>query len=235
LAYNLTYNIQNLYMKYIIIILLAVISFNTLLAQIKPVVGSNISDPKAKALLDLVSKKYKSYKTIKANFKLKIENAVSKVKDEKKGLLILKAGKYFIQLEGQEITCDLKTTWTYLKESNEVQINTYEPDAHAVNPSEIFTMYEKGFIYQLAESIKEAGKDLQVVELTPTDKAKNYFKIKLFIDKASSNIVRSLIFDKNGNKYSYEIVQFAANTPIEDAQFTFDLKKHPGVEVNDIR
>jgi outer membrane lipoprotein-sorting protein len=83
--------------------------------------------------------------------------------------------------------------------------------------------------------IKENGKDLQVVELTPIDKSKNYFKIKLVIDKTTQSIARSKIFDKNGNVYTYYVTQFQSNQTIEDATFTFDLKKHPGVEVNDIR
>lgn len=222
-------------MKFIPFILGLSLIFVAAFAQVKPTTNTNFTDPKAKVLLDAVSKKYKSYKSIKATFKLKIENAINKIKEEKKGVLVLKNGKYKVELEGQEIICDLKTTWTYVKDANEVQISTYEADAHAVNPSEIFTMYEKGFIYQLGEVVKEGGKDIQVVELTPTDKKKNYFKIKLFLDKAAQNIVRSTIFDKNGNKYTYEITQFTANPAIDDSFFKFDAAKYPGVEVNDLR
>ncbi|MEY2830538.1 MAG: hypothetical protein RIQ33_2396 [Bacteroidota bacterium] len=189
----------------------------------------------AKLLLDGMSKKYKSYKTIKANFKLSIENTANKIKEEKKGLLVLKANKFRVEMDNQEISCDGKTVWTFMKDANEVQINNYEANPNGISPADIFTMYEKGFLYQMAEVIKENGKDLQVVELTPTDKSKNYFKIKLVIDKASQSIARSKIFDKNGNVYTYYVTQFQSNQTIDDAAFTFDIKKHPGVEVNDIR
>jgi chaperone LolA len=196
---------------------------------------NNGNASQAKLLLDGMSKKYKSYKTIKANFKLSIENAANKIKEEKKGLLVLKANKFRVEMDNQEISCDGKTVWTYMKDANEVQVNNYEANPNGISPADIFTMYEKGFLYQMAEIIKENGKDLQVVELTPTDKSKNYFKIKLFIDKATQSIVRSKIFDKNNNIYTYHVVQFQSNQTIEDATFTFDAKKHPGVEVNDIR
>ncbi|MFM2226295.1 MAG: hypothetical protein RJA07_2497 [Bacteroidota bacterium] len=189
----------------------------------------------AKTFLDGVSKKYKSFKTIKANFKLAIDNVANKIKEEKKGLLVLKANKFHVEMDNQEISCDGKTVWTYAKDANEVQVNNYEANPNGISPADIFTMYEKGFLYQMGDVVKEAGKDVQMIELTPTDKTKNYFKIKLFIDKAAQSIVRSKIFDKNGNIYTYSVVQFSSNLTIEDATFVFDAKKHPGVDVNDIR
>ena len=216
-----------------LILTVSFVAFSDLsFAQQKAVTST---DPKAKVILDALSKKYKSLKAIKASFKVVIENPMKKTRDEKKGSLVLKGTKYQILLENQEITCDSKTVWTYMKESNEVQINNYEPDAHAVNPSEIFTMYEKGFYYQLAEVVKENGKDLQIIELTPIDKKKEYFKIKLYIDKVGQAIAKMRIFNNNGGQMTYEITQFIANPDITDAYFTFDVKKHPGVEVNDIR
>jgi outer membrane lipoprotein-sorting protein len=196
---------------------------------------STTTAAQAKVLLDGVSKKYKAFKTIKANFKLGVENAANKIKEEKKGILTLKANKFKVELDNQEIICDGKTVWTFAKDANEVQVNNYEANASGISPASIFTMYEKGFLYQMGEVVKEAGKDIQIIELTPTDKTKNYFKIKLFIDKAAQSIVRSKIFDKNGNVYTYSVMQFVSNTNFDDATFAFDTKKHPGVEVNDIR
>ncbi len=191
-------------------------------------------DPNAKTLLDAVSQHYKAIKSIRATFKLSMEHPNMKTKQEKRGALVLKGTKYIIQLDNQDIYCDGKTVWTYSKESNEVQVNNYEHNAHEVNPSEIFTMYEKGFIYQMAEV--DAAKGLQVVELTPTDKKKAYFKIKLFVNKAEKSIQKMKIFNNNGGFITYDIVQFTANPKdVTDASFVFDAKKYPGVEVNDIR
>ncbi|MEY4876595.1 MAG: hypothetical protein RL708_1744 [Bacteroidota bacterium] len=212
----------------LLIVLLTVSSFSVF-SQAKG------TPAQAKIFLDGVSKKYKSFKTIKANFKLAIDNAASKIKEEKKGLLVLKANKFRVEMDNQEISCDGKTVWTYAKDANEVQVNNYEANPNGISPADIFTMYEKGFLYQMGDVIKEAGKDLQMIELTPTDKTKNYFKIKLFIDKAAQSIVRSKIFDKNGNVYTYSVMQFSSNISIEDATFVFDSKKHPGVDINDIR
>jgi len=225
---------KNIFFTLVLIFSIALIATSLKIswAQTKQVTAT---DPKAKVILDGLSKKYKALTAIKAAFKITMEAANGKNKDEKKGSLVLKGLKYQIVLENQEITCDNKTVWTYLKEANEVKIDNYEPDAHAINPSDIFTMYEKGFLYQLAEVVKENGKDLQVIELTPMDKKREFFKIKLFVDKAAQAIVKTRIFNNNGTHINYEIIQFTPNPAITDAYFTFDAKKHPGVEVNDIR
>jgi outer membrane lipoprotein-sorting protein len=193
------------------------------------------NDPKAKVVLDAMSKKYRSFKTIKAGFKMVLENTASKTKEEKTGMIVLKGMHYHVEFGNLEITCDNKSVWTYTKDENEVTVNKYDANAKAINPADIFTLYEKGFLYQLAADEKEGGKLYQVIELTPTDKTKNYFKLKLYIDKASQAIAKTKIFDKNGNRYTYEIVQFTPNTAFEDAYFSFDAKKHPGVEVTDNR
>ncbi len=193
------------------------------------------NDPNAKALLDAVSKKYKSLSSVKASFKLMIENTANKVKETKTGTLSLKGPKYKVVLENQEITCDNKTVWTLMKDAKEVQVSDYEPDNKSISPNKIFTMYESGFSYVMAELVTENGKPIQVIDLAPLDKAKSYYKIKLFIDKSSSSIIRTKIFDKNGNRYTYEIAQFTPNPGFDEAYFSFDPKKNPGIEVVDLR
>jgi outer membrane lipoprotein-sorting protein len=43
------------------------------------------------------------------------------------------------------------------------------------------------------------------------------------------------MFDKGGNKYRYSLTKFTPNVKVDDAFFTFDAKKYPGVEVIDLR
>jgi outer membrane lipoprotein-sorting protein len=64
---------------------------------------------------------------------------------------------------------------------------------------------------------------------------KNYFKIKLFIEKNNQQIVKSVIFDKNGSIHTYAITNQIPNIKFEDGYFTFNPKKYPGVEINDMR
>lgn len=186
-------------------------------------------------MLNELSVKYKKYKSIKAQFAYTLESKANKVKQTQKGVLHLKGNKFKVEVANKEITCDSKTVWTYSASENEVQINNYNSNENGFNPAQIFTMYEKGFIYKYVEEKLENGKTIAQIELTPTDKNKKFFKVKLFIDKIGKQIVRSCVFDKNGNVYTYEVQTFQGDVAVNDNFFTFDLAKHPNCEVNDLR
>lgn len=193
------------------------------------------SDKQSKALLEKVSKKYKGYKTLRANFVLKIETADNKIQDEQKGTIQLQGDKYRLDLNGQQVICDHATIWTYLKESKEVQINKYSPDKKSITPSQIFTVYEKDFLSAPIEQATENNTPVQIVDVTPIDKSKSFFKIKITLSKKDNSIKRFKVFDKNGNRYVYEIQKLEPNVSLNDTVFFFNPKNYPGVEVIDLR
>ncbi|MEQ7801253.1 outer membrane lipoprotein carrier protein LolA [Pedobacter sp. ASV1-7] len=195
------------------------------------------TDAKAKTILNEVSKKYRSYNIVKADFSLLIESKQTNSKDTQQGTLYVKANanKYKVSMTGQEMTSDGKTLWTYLKEEKEVQVTDVNTSDEALNPAKIFTIYEKGFKYLYTGDKKVGAKVYQIIDLTPTDINKSYFKIRLTIDKAAKQIASALIFEKNGNKYTYDVKSFVANAKVPESIFTFDAKKFPGVEVVDLR
>lgn len=211
-------------------------NFIFILFLIFATIGANAQvDKKAQTLLNELSTKYKKYKSIKAQFAYTLESKATNVKQTQKGVLHLKGNKFKVDIANKEITCDSKTVWTYSAKDNEVQINNYNPNENGFNPAQIFTMYEKGFIYKYIEEKLENGKSIAQIELTPTDKNKKFFKIKLFIDKIGKQIVRSVVYDKKGNVYTYEVQTFQADITVNDTFFTFEPANHPNCEVNDLR
>jgi outer membrane lipoprotein carrier protein len=204
------------------------------MAQTRGSLGQN--DPKAKTILDNVSKRFSTLKSVVANFILKVEGANNSVTDSKKGVVYMKGAKYKVSLDGQEIISDNKTSWTYAKDANEVTINNVDQNSSALTPAKLFTnFYDKDYLYRLDGEVNEKGKVLENIEMTPTDKSKNIFKVIVSVDKKSQSISRMKIYEKNGNHYTYEITSFTPNTNLTDATFTFDPKKYPGVEVVDLR
>lgn len=195
------------------------------------------TDAKAKAILSDVSKKYRSYAVAKADFTLIIDNQQANAKDTQQGTIYVKANanKYKVSMTTQDMISDGKTLWTYLKEEKEVQVTNVTNSDDALNPAKIFTIYEKGFKYLYTGDKKVGAKVYQMIDLTPTDINKSYFKIRLTIDKAAKQIASALILEKNGNKYTYTVKSFLANAKVPESTFTFDAKKYPGVEVVDLR
>lgn len=205
-------------------------------AQAQPPKGMGKSDPEAKKVLDAVSVKFKTFKTVKANFTLKVENAAGKVQGTKTGLVMMKGVKYKVSITGQEIFCDGTTIWTYDVSANEVQVTTLDNSSGSITPQKLFTnFYDKDFLFVLNPEVKKGGKIYQVIELTPIDKTKPFFKVLLEVDKASKVLMSTQVFEKNGNRYLYAINSMATTTPMPDDLFVFNTKKYPGVEVIDLR
>jgi outer membrane lipoprotein-sorting protein len=216
-------------MKKLLVLLLVISGFGY---------GANAqNDAKAKAILAEVSKKYRSYDVVKTDFNFTLESPQNKSKDTQQGTLIVKAGanKYKVVMTEQDMISDGKSQWTYLKKDKEVQVSVVDKSGDALNPAQIFTLYEKGFKYLFTGEKKVGAKIYQMIDLSPLDTKKSYFKIRLGLNKTARQIASVLIFDKNGNKYTYDVKTFVPNVKVPESTFTFDPKKYPGVEVVDLR
>ncbi|HEX8515903.1 MAG TPA: outer membrane lipoprotein carrier protein LolA [Bacteroidia bacterium] len=209
--------------KSILIALVAVVSINAVSAQ---------NDPKAKTILDELSAKTKAYTSIKAEFNFTVEKK-DKSKDSQNGKIQTKGNKYKLEIPGHEIYSDGKTIWDYIKDANEVQVKDVEVGGDdAMNPSTIFTMYEKGFKYKFDSE----DATTQTISLFPENPDKKKFHtVKLFIDKNKKQINSVKMMMKDGSSQTYTIKSFTTNTPIADTEFTFNTKAHPGISVEDLR
>jgi outer membrane lipoprotein-sorting protein len=204
-------------------------------------------DVAAKDILNKVSAKYRTYDIVKTDFDFTLENKQAGVTETQSGTLIAKskANKFRVLIYGpqsaakpeaaQEIISDGKTQWTYLKKDNEVQVNNVDISGEGLNPAQIFTIYEHGYKYIYNGDTKVGGKAYQEIDLTPDDVNKSFFKVRLLIDKVEKQIYSALIFDRNGNRYTYTLKSFIPNPPVAESTFSFDPKAHKGVEVVDLR
>ncbi len=188
-------------------------------------------DKRAGDILDAMSKKYKTYKTYQASFAFTADGA-----SPFKGDLTVKDQKFRLKLGGQEVFNDGKTMSTYIKESNEVNLQDYDGGANSdFNPSRIYSIYKKGFNYRFIGEQKLAGKPVDVIELTPEKKNTQVAKIQISVDKADKSVRSWQITDKTGKKTAYAISKFTPNVAVTDSYFVFDKTKYPGVEVVDLR
>lgn len=217
-------------MKFFSTLLLAFLSFSALNAQR----AGTKNDPDAKKLLDAVSAKFKTYKSVQANFVLKIENAAGKNLGTKAGKVYMKGAKYRISFPGQEVYSDGSNVWTHDVPSKEVTITKLDAGSNSLTPQKLFTnFYDKDFYYKLNDAEKVGATTMQVIELTPTDKTKPFHKVLLYV--SNNTIVSTKIYEKTGNRYTYSTSLLKPNLAIADATFIFDAKKNPGVEVVDLR
>lgn len=194
------------------------------------------NDPDAKKVLDGVSAKFRTFKTAKATFTYKVENAAGKALSTKNGSVYMKGTKYRVLIVGQEIFCDGSNIWTYDKSANEVTITKFDTEANALTPQKLFTnFYDKDFLYKLNGEKKQGTKIIQEIEMTPTDKTKAFHKVYVYVNKANKTITGTRVLEKSGSRYNYTVNTLTPNTTIADSYFVFDAKNYPGVEVVDLR
>lgn len=196
--------------------------------------GLKAQDLKAKAILDELSLKTKSYSSIKVDFSVIAQGKdKSKKPDTQKGTLQVKGNKYKLDIKGQEITSDGKTSWTFLKDNNEVQVNDVDPDANdGLSPTTIFTIYEKGYKFRFESETSRT----QTIDLYPVNPDKKKFHtLKLIIDKNKKQIISCTALMKDGSTMEYDINSFVTNISLPESAFSFDPKVHPGVEIVDLR
>lgn len=202
----------------------------TLSAQPPKGMGSN--DPDAKKILDAVSAKFKSFKTVQSKFSLKIENSSNKLVGSKAGTVYMKGTKYRINVTGQDIFCDGSNVWTVDKAAKEITISKLDPSNNTITPQKLFTnFYDKDFLYKLNSD----AKGVQEIELTPIDKTKPFHKVIVYITKSTQTISSTKVFEKAGNRYTYTVSGMNTKSVIADATFVFDQKNYPGMEVVDLR
>ena len=195
-------------------------------------------DPKAKEILDKLSQTSRSYKTIQIDFSFTLENKTGSVTETNEGWVALKGKSYRLHMPamGMEVFSNGIATWSYLTASNEVNISEVEAGSDAaLNPANLFTIYEKGFKFTYIGEESIGGKTAAVIDLFPTDKAKEFTKVRLYVDKSKYQILKAKTFNKDGNAYTLTLKNMKTDQSLADDYFKFDAVKYPKVEINDMR
>jgi outer membrane lipoprotein carrier protein len=193
-------------------------------------------DPKSKAIVDKLMAQAKGWTSFEAEFTSRLQNTKDKLDVKQEGNMKVKGKKFRLTLDKNTVINDGVTLYTYNKDNNEVTLSDPAEMDSELDPSTLFTQYEKGFKSQFIEERTEAGVVVQVVKLFPLEPAKKpYHTVVLVVDKAKTEPRSIQVLYKDGNIVTYTLKRFTANPPLADGLFSFDKTKFPGVEVNDMR
>jgi len=125
---------------------------------------------------------------------------------------------------------------TYVKETNEVNLQDYDPaELGELNPTRIFTAYKKNYKYRFIKESKEGGQTYETIELAPTTSYSKIATVRIKVNKADRAIKSWDILMSNGQHVMYTISSFQPDVSVAEGYFAFDAKKYPGVEVVDLR
>lgn len=194
-------------------------------------------DARSKAVLDKLITKAKAWNSFEADFSSRLQNTKDKLDVKQEGNMKVKGKKFRLVLDKNTIINDGTTLYTYNKDANEVNLSDPTEMDQELDPSTLFTQYEKGFKSTFVdEKADAAGVMVQTIKLFPLEPTKKAFHtVIIAVDKAKVEPKSIQVLYKDGNQVTYTLKKFSANPELADGLFAFDKTKFPGVEVNDMR
>lgn len=203
----------------------------TLAPALLVAVAAPQKDPKATTILNEVSAKTKSRKTIALDFTFDIKNG--EVSDSQKGALKIKGNKYIYSIFGATKISDGIKIATVLKEDQEVTIGKVDfNDPDEFSPQEMFTIYETGYKYRYMSQKSVNGETLDLIDLYPEAGNKQpYRRVTLYINNQTKEIKKIELFHKTSGKvFSVTVTKSAYDLDIKDSEFICECKLWPAPE-----
>jgi len=188
---------------------------------------------KAKALLDEVSAKVKSYSNISIDFKYSMTNQKENLNQESKGSVVMQGNKYVLNFMGVTKIYDGKKIYNIVPEDEEISISKFdESKDDSVTPSKMLTFFNSGYKYSWDIVQNVRGRKIQYIKLVPNNSKDERKEILLGIDVNTKHIYNLLEMGKDGSKTTITVNSFKTNQPLSKNQFTFAESKYPNYYIN---
>ena len=206
---------------------------NILVAIVLIFTTNGFAQDSAKALLDEVTAKVKSYENISIDFKYVLQNTEEDIRQETRGDVIMQGEKYVLNILGITRIYDGKTLYSISPEDEEVTISTENiEDENTITPSKMLSFYENGYNYSMDILQNINGRKIQYVKLIPIDSQSEIKHVLLGIDVITKNIYNLIEIGSNGTKTTLTVNSFKTNEPLSKTLFTFDKSKYKNYYIN---
>ena len=191
------------------------------------------TDPEAIKILDKFSATAFEAPSISIKFSMVNINLAENSRDTVKGALLMLKDQYRLELPDNISWFNGSTSWNYLIKEKEVTITKPDrkDDSFFSKPSSIFTMYKKGYKTKLIEDNTMSW----IIDLYPEDVSTELMRIRLTVGKALNDLIGAEYRKKDGVVINLLVTEYNLKIKPEPGAFTFDPKKHKGVEVIDMR
>lgn len=197
-------------------------------------VGTVQAQSKSQQILDDLASKTKAAQNIQVGFSYEMNNSDADIHEVTEGSLIVSGNKYILKIAGQEIICDGKTIWTYIADAEEVQINEVDEE-ESFSPTKLLSSYTDDYDASLEKEYSENNRNYYLMKLKPKDQDSGFDYVHLKIDKDNMQLSAFILYDFDGNVFSYIIKEYLSDIALSENAFSFDQTKYPGVDIIDMR
>lgn len=182
----------------------------------------------AEALIRILVNQMKSHKNVEMTYQYQINNSdVTTTPETGKGWL--QGNAYKVEMVEQEIVSDGTTIWTYLIDDGEVMISNAE-DGTDNTPLKLLTSLDENYAATLT-TIDPQGN--ATIELANPKGQYRRVTLRANVSKLAINSLDVYIDD--GTKLIVTMQEMKFDQELGDDFFTFDTKKHPKVDIIDMR
>ena len=213
------------------------LSFLTIKGWSQP---NQTNDPEAGKILNAVKNKYTAYNSIQVQFTYVLEDKQSGVRDEREGTLALKKDRFKLDMSDIAVITDSKTLWIHLKNEKQVQIQNYDPstveDEFGFAPDKMFEVDAEDFWYRMTgrNEVMVGTKTCKEIELTPKDKDKPYFKVKMYVSSANE-VCKFHFYERDGAEYIFLVNSQKPNANFEEGTFRLNTSTFDPANISDFR
>lgn len=167
---------------------------------------------------------------------VRVEFAMQASSGKSEGIIELEGEKFVLHAGGMTTWFDGRTQWTCLPSGEEVNVS--EPTAEelqSLNPYAWLSLYRNGYraqFYRHAFSADTAR--YYCVLLTAAHDSTELQSLIIYVQKNTYRPAR-IVLQQGGEEVEITIVAYQDGLSWADNHFSFDVSKHPGIEVIDMR
>ena len=183
----------------------------------------------AETLVRLMVDQVKSHKNVEMAFSYQISPDGKNLGDSEKGHAWLQGEAYKIEMADQQTISDGKTIWSYLIDDEEVMVSNAS-DGVDNTPLKLLTSLDESYVATLT-GIDNQG--IATVELA--NPKGQYKRVTLKINTKKTELKSADIYMEDGSKVVVNVEEMKFDQQLDSNFFTFDTKKHPQVDVIDMR
>ena len=196
-----------------------------LLFAAQAVSAQNNADAIIRVLVDQI----KSHKNVEMIYNYQLNANGQNLGDAEKGHAWLQGEAYKVEMDDQQTISDGKTIWTYFIDAEEVMISNANEGVDNT-PLKLLTSLDKSYVASLTNI---DAKGIATIELA--NPKGQYKRVTLKVNTKKTELKSADIYMEDGNKIVVNVEEMKFDQKLDDNFFTFDTKKHPKVDVIDMR
>jgi len=200
-------------------------TFLLLLFATQVVNAQNNADAIIRVLVDQI----KSHKNIDMAFSYQLSSDGENLGNSEKGHAWIQGEAYKIEMAEQQTISDGKTIWSYLVDEKEVMISN-ATDGTENTPLKLLTSLDKNYAATLTNFDSQG-----IASIELANPKGQYKRITLKINTKKNELRSVDIYMEDNSKLVVNVEEMKYDQVLDDKFFTFDTKKHPRVDVIDMR